>query len=143
MIDRKRVILVFASIFMMMVCMAFTFAGVVGGRLWQASIDNQRVLREVSTRLSIGEDWNEVKYYVDCEILVLGTSRDEIENQLLRVGPYHSRDFAAHSMFVFENYFIRRVLLDYTLYFDDKGLLTTKQRRTGLENVDISCPRSS
>lgn len=142
--NRERLIMTFKQLaFILLVVSIIALCacgGVFAGRLWQYTIDDARIRGEVAERLEVSDDWAEIRDYVDCEILTLGSSRREIEERLLKVGPYKQHSFDNSTTFVFDNYFIRLELSDYTLWFNDDDTLREKVRRAGLDFTTITCP---
>jgi hypothetical protein len=120
-----------------------TAAGIAVGRIWERSIVERYELEAIANRLQVEADWEIVRSYVYCNILVLGSGRVDIEEQLQRVGPYHARRDSLHPYFTvsFDNYFARLALGDLYLAYDESDRLVEKMRWAGIgETMPLNCP---
>jgi len=115
--------------------------GLVSGRLWQHSIDENRELTAVSKRIGVAGKWTDVRDYVYCIVLVPGKTRSEIDEHLQQVASHHSRYWEdGRAIVVFDNDFVRVALGDLHLWFNVDDELTDKGRLAGLEIEMITCP---
>lgn len=111
------------------VCLVFGFCGYL---YWQTAVDEQTAARNIANRLGIQPDPATVTDYVYCQLIVLGEPKQKVEENLSKVGSYHSDQNNSFTSYTFDDPYIGPFLGEIQLDYDSNWVLIAKGKRVSL-----------
>jgi len=115
--------------------------GMIGGRVWQRSIDQRLALGSLAKRLGVENDLQVIRSKVHCELITLGEAKSSVEQALKQVGDYEEYDSwnGAVSIY-FDDYFTVQVVSIPVLRFENGILVDKRYQVTSDTTIQIECP---
>jgi uncharacterized protein YneF (UPF0154 family) len=127
----------FFWIISLIVCL---IAGIISGRIWQYSLDQEYALSSLAERLEVDNDPQIIRNKVHCHLLEMGASKSSIEKTLNNIGMYQEYDaWNGSTLIAFDDYFTRLTIDDLVLRFEDDKLVEKSIDVTD-STIPIRCP---
>ncbi len=140
--DKKQYV-VFGLIIVAL-CVVSSFLGWVAGRFRERQIIDEYALVSIASRLQVVADWENIREYVYCDVLLLGDKWSKIETKLAQVGPFTRYDTTnfSYTTINFDEYFTGVHVGDLYLVFDEEDRLDEILRLTNFGDTisPYECP---